>query len=74
MPEQYAYGLSHIVVFGKKELTVDFVKMVMEYSDFCVRLLLKQGQLEICGSSLLIDQYSENNVVIKGKIESITLK
>lgn len=74
MPEQYNSKQSHIVVSGREELLVDQAVGILEYSEDCVRIRLKQGVLQVLGETLRIDVYTEKNIVICGRLQTISFE
>ena len=58
-------------ITGQNDLTVENYKGILEYREDKIRLSLKQGQVEICGTHLKIEYYTGEDMKISGQIDKL---
>ncbi len=61
----------HVEMFGNKRLSLDGCFIIAEYSEENIKLKFKKGFLEIFGANLIINNVSDENLLITGKIISL---
>ena len=61
----------HAELFSNKEVIIDGIRGVLEYSDLYIKLNIGKGTLDIYGSELEISALNAEGIVICGKIEKI---
>ena len=71
IPEDVVYGRPVVTVTGIEEIYVENSKGILEYHKSCIRILTKEGHILFLGDELEIVYYSNTDMKIKGKIESI---
>lgn len=74
IPADLAYQESVITFFGKREVSIENYRHLLEYRSERILLLLKDGKLCICGSNLTINRYSREEMKISGRIQQITFE
>ena len=61
----------HIEMFSNKRLSLDGDFTIVEYTEENIKLKCRKGYLEIFGSSLIINNVTDENLLITGKIVSV---
>ncbi len=61
----------HIEMFGNKRLNLDGGFTIVEYTEENVKLRFKKGFFEIFGVGLIINNITDENLLITGKIISL---
>ena len=56
---------------GRRDLAIENYKGILEYRQDKIRLLLKNGQLEITGRNLKIDYYTNDDMKITGQVDKL---
>lgn len=74
IPKDVSMGMSIIRIMGHQELYIENYRGILEYTDTCLRILTKMGQINISGSKLEIVYYSNDEMKIIGVFENICLK
>ena len=74
IPKDVSMGMSIIRIIGHQELYIENYRGILEYTDTCLRILTKMGQINISGSKLEIVYYSNDEMKIIGVFENICLK
>ena len=74
IPKDVSMGMSIIRIMGHQELYIENYRGILEYTDTCLRILTKMGQINISGSKLEIVYYSNDEMKIIGIFENICLK
>lgn len=64
-------GMPIVTMIGSREVHVENFKAILEYSDTYVKLKAKKGSVGINGKHLVIAYYNEEEIHIKGLIESV---
>lgn len=64
-------GMPIVTIIGSHEVHVENFKAILEYSDTFVKLKAKKGSVGINGKHLVIMYYNEEEIHIKGFIESV---
>ena len=63
-----------IEIRGRNRVNVQGKLRMISYSLTEIRLLTKNGELDIIGSRLFCSSYSKGNLIIDGKISSVSFK
>jgi len=74
MPPSVFGGISSITVSGNREAEICGCEKLLLYSEECIRLKVRDGNISVNGSGLTMKSYYTDTVVIKGKIHSIELE
>ena len=74
IPKDVSMGMSIIRIIGHQELYIENYRGILEYTDTCLRILTKMGQINISGSKLEIAYYTNDEMKIVGSFENICLK
>lgn len=71
IPQEAALGYPIITISGKSEVIVESYLGIIEYNDEIIRLRTKSGQLKVKGRKLNITYYTNDEMKIIGKIDSV---
>ena len=71
MPKEVYTKEPKITVTGFEEMIVENYKGILEYEDFFVKINTYIGNININGFNLKLENMSEDDIKIRGKIESL---
>ena len=71
IPKEISSSLPKITIMGFEELLIENYKSILEYQDFYVRLLTHIGIININGFELKLNEMTNDDILIRGKIDSI---
>ena len=71
IPKDVSMGMSIIRIMGQNELYIENYRGILEYSDTCLRVLTKNGQIRIWGCKLEIAYYTNDEMKIVGILEQL---
>lgn len=71
IPKEISTEKPKLTIVGFEELLVENYKAILEYQDFYVRLSTHIGIININGFELNLNEMTNDDIVITGKIESI---
>lgn len=71
IPDEIVSKIPKITVIGFGELLIENYKSILEYQDFFIRLNTHLGIININGFELIMNEMTVDDIIIKGKIESI---
>ena len=74
LPKDYVLGSAIVTITGNCELLVENYKGILEYEEFYIKLSTKIGLININGFNLTLEQVTEDDISIKGKIESVSIE
>ena len=66
LPKDIVQGNMRITLTGNQEAWIENYRGLLEYTDRCIRLQGKSGQIEISGRALSIDYYTNEDMKISG--------
>lgn len=70
-PKDVLLGQPVLTVLGQMELNVENYRGMIEYTDILIRIQTKIGQIRITGKNLRVDYYTNDDMKITGRIETI---
>ncbi len=70
-PEEISCKEPKITVLGFEKMLVENYKGILEYESFYIKLNTYIGVLNINGFNLLLNEMTDEDIMITGKIESI---
>lgn len=73
-PEEISSDEPKITIMGFGKIMVENYKGILEYENFFIRLNTYIGVININGFNLLLNEMTDENLLITGKIESIDLE
>lgn len=74
MPKELIEDEPKITIVGFEQLLIENYKGILEYEEFFIKLKTKIGIIAISGFSLNLEEMTEDDVMITGKIESVDLE
>ena len=74
LPKDMMFGVPILTITGQNDLTVENYKGILEYEEFYIKLSTKIGLININGFNLTLEQVTEDDISIKGKIESVSIE
>lgn len=74
MPTEIVSNVPKITLIGFNEMLIENYKGILEYEDIYIRINTFIGIININGFNLNLEQISEDDISVKGKIDSINLE
>ena len=74
MPREINKVDSKITVVSFDEILIENYKGILQYEEFFIKVQTEIGSININGFSLELEQITEDDILIKGKINSIDLE
>ena len=71
IPREVTTNIPKIVVTGFDEILIENYRGILEYEDFFVRINTYIGIININGFNLKLNQMSDDDILISGKIENL---
>lgn len=71
LPKEVISKIPKITITGFEELFIENFKGILEYEDFFARIKTEIGIININGFNLKLNQMTEEDILVTGKIESI---
>ena len=71
IPKEISTKIPKLTVVGFEELLIENYKSILEYQDFYIRLSTYIGIININGFELKLNEMTNDDLIINGKIESI---
>lgn len=63
-----------ITILGFDEMLIENYKGILEYEEFYIKVNTNVGSININGFNLSLEQVTEDDISVKGKIESIDIE
>lgn len=74
MPRELNNKISKITIISFDELLIENYKGILEYEEFYIKINTEIGTVNINGFNLTLEQITEDDIVVKGIINSIDLE
>ncbi len=74
IPKEVYSNIPNFIITGFEELIIENYKGILEYEDYYIRINTHIGIINIHGINLKLEKMTEDNIKIKGKIESIEIE
>ena len=74
IPKEVYSNIPNFIITGFEEIIIENYKGILEYEDYYVRINTYIGIVNIHGINLKLEKMTEDNIKIKGKIESIDIE
>ncbi len=74
MPEEVVSNVPKITMIGFDEILIENYKGILEYEEIYIRINTHIGIVNINGFNLNLEQMSKDDILVTGKIDSITLE
>ena len=71
LPKDVVLGMPVLTMMGQLEMSIENYRGIIEYTDSLVRIQTKIGQIRVVGKRLQVDYYTNDDMKITGRIESI---
>lgn len=71
LPKDILLGAAIVTITGTYEVYVQNFMGIIEYNDKLVKMQTKSGRLVICGKKLLIEYFTNDDVLVKGSISEV---
>ena len=73
-PKETYSSVPHLIITGFEEMIIENFQGILEYEDFFIRIKTSLGIVNVHGINLKLENMTEDDLRIKGKIESIELE
>jgi len=74
LPRELIGSSSRMVLMGNSEFMIENYDGILEYEETGIKLSTKTGIISVGGNRLTIDELDDENLMVRGKIESITIE
>lgn len=74
MPEEVVSNVPKITIIGFDEILIENYKGILEYEEIYIRVNTHIGIINISGFNLNLEQMSKDDILVTGKVDSITLE
>ena len=74
LPEEVYLDIPRITITGFDEIIIENFKGILEYEEFFVRIRTNIGIVNINGYNLNLENMTNDDIKVKGKIESLELE
>ena len=71
IPREVISNTPKITITGFDEIFIENFKGILEYEDFFTRISTEIGTININGFNLKLNQMTDNDILVSGKIENI---
>lgn len=74
LPQEVEKNNTKVTINSFDEMLIENYKGILEYEEFYIKLKTAIGIININGFNLELEQITEDDIIIKGKIESIDIE
>ena len=74
VPREISKDETKITIIAFDEMLIENFKGIMEYEEFYIKIKTNIGNLSINGFNLNLEQITEDDILVKGKIENIDIE
>lgn len=74
LPQEVYSNVPKIIITGFDEIIVENFKGILEYEEFFVRINTHIGVININGYGLNLENMTDDDIKVKGKIESLDIE
>ncbi len=74
IPKEVISKAPKITILGFQEMLIENYKGILEYEDFYIRINTSMGTININGFHLNLNQMTEDDIMVTGKIQSIDIE
>ena len=71
LPKDMMMGAFMLSMTGNREAFIENYRGILEYTDTCILLQTKTGQVRFEGTNLVIEYYTNEDMKISGRIASV---
>jgi len=74
LPKEVYSNVPKVIITGFDELIVENFKVILEYEEYYVRINTHIGIINVNGYGLDLENMTNDDIKVKGKIESIDIE
>lgn len=74
LPKEVCSNVPKIIITGFDEMIIENFKGILEYEEFFVRINTHIGIVNINGYGLSLENMTDDDIRVKGKIESLDIE
>ena len=74
IPKEVSDDETKITILGFKEMLIENYKGILEYEEFYIKIKTNIGNINVNGFNLSLEQVTEDDIFVKGKIENIDIE
>ena len=74
VPRELTDNNPKITIIGFDEMLIENYKGILEYEEFYIKINTNLGNININGFNLGLEQVTEDDISVRGKIESIDIE
>ena len=74
IPRELSNNETKIIILGFDEMLVENYKGILEYEEFYIKIKTDIGNINVSGFSLNLEEVTQDDILVKGKIESIDIE
>ena len=74
IPKDVIFGIPVLTVLGEMEIDIENYSSIIEYTESLIRIRTKLGQIRVLGKKLHVEYYTNDEMKIRGEIETIEFK
>ena len=74
LPKEVCSNVPKISITGFNEMIIENFKGILEYEEFFVRINTHIGLISINGFGLTLENMTDDDIKVKGKIESLDIE
>ena len=74
LPKEVCSNVPKMIITGFDEIIRDNFKGILDYEDFFVQINTHIGIININGYNLLLENMTDDDIKVKGKIESVDIE
>lgn len=71
MPEELTSNEPKITIMGFNQMLIENYKGILEYQEFFIRINTYTGIININGFNLSLNEMTQDDIMVTGKIESV---
>jgi len=71
IPKEISTGEPKITILGFEQMLIENYKSILEYEEFYIKINTYIGIINVNGFNLNLNEMSQDDIMITGKIESI---
>jgi len=73
LPKEVCSDIPKVTITGFDEMIIENFKGILEYEEFYIKVITTIGTININGFNLELEQVTEDDISIKGTIESFDI-
>ncbi len=74
LPKEVCSNVPKIIITGFDEMVIENFKGILEYEEFFVKISTHIGLININGYGLNLENMTDDDIKVKGKIESLEME